>query len=137
MKLSVVLGAPPCSIPLLSSMKSVLRKLNPGTSQESRSPEVLAVVSIGNPSVTGGPDPPRVDRSHRRGASIARPEDMATASLSLPRGLPVDAGRLHGRRVDAVTLQPGDQLRQTGRRGAERTRLAHQFATIPGIGVRQ
>ena len=37
MKLSVVLGAPPCSIPLLASMKSVLRKLNPGTSQESRS----------------------------------------------------------------------------------------------------
>ena len=38
MKLSVVLGAPPCSIPLLASMKSVLRKMNPGTSQENRSP---------------------------------------------------------------------------------------------------
>ena len=38
MKLSVVLGVPPCSRPLLASMKSVLRKMNPGTSQESRAP---------------------------------------------------------------------------------------------------
>ena len=30
MKLSVVLGAPPCSIPLLASMKSVLKKDEPG-----------------------------------------------------------------------------------------------------------
>ena len=30
-------------------------------------------------------DPARLDRSHRRRAPIARPEDMATASLSVER----------------------------------------------------
>ena len=48
----------------------------------------------------------------------------------LPRRLPVDAGGLHRRCLNAVGRQPGNQLGQTGRQRAERARLARRLAAV-------
>ena len=46
----------------------------------------------------------------------------------LPRRIPIDAGRLHRRGLDAVARQPGDQSGKSGRQCTEGARLALRLA---------